>query len=231
MVKHIPNLVTLGNLACGCLGIMFAFNGDLALGAYMVFLGAAFDFADGFVARALKVSSELGKQLDSLSDDVTFGVLPASLLVLLMSNGNTTEWYLAAPLYVLALATAYRLAKFNISEEQSTSFIGMPSPASGIFFAALTLGVVQQQFPQVLLDALAQPYTLYVLAAVFSYLMISPLPMFAMKVKGYGWKGNEFRYILIVSAVVLTILFKFAGVALTIIAYILLSIIEKTVRK
>lgn len=231
MVKHIPNLVTLGNLACGCMGIMFAFTGKVELAAYMVFLGAAFDFADGFVARALKVSSELGKQLDSLSDDVTFGVLPASLLVVLMTSNAPAEWYQIAPLYIVALAAAYRLAKFNISEEQSTSFIGMPSPANGIFFAALALGVTQQQFPQALLDILAQPYTLYILAVVFAYLMISPLPMFAMKVKSYGWKGNEFRYILIVSAVVLTILFKFAGVALTIVAYILLSIIEKTVRK
>ncbi len=246
MKQHIPNIVTLCNLASGSVGLVLAFQGNLEWAAAMVFIGAAFDFADGFVARALKVPSELGKQLDSLSDLVTFGMLPATLLMVTLTeqpNGateagrlfkrtfqNSYEWYQLAPLYIVALGAAYRLGKFNIDTRQTTSFLGMPSPANGIFFAALVLGIVLQQFPESWMDTINNATTFYILAAAFSLLMVSEIHMFAMKVQGLGWKGNEFRYILVLVAVLSVILFKFAGVALTIVAYVLLSIIEKQVR-
>lgn len=246
MKQHIPNIVTLCNLASGCVGLVLAFQGELAWAAAMVFVGAAFDFADGFVARALKVPSELGKQLDSLSDLVTFGVLPATLLMVVLTNqpqvANETvrlmkraisepyQWYQLAPLYIVALGAAYRLGKFNIDTRQTTSFLGLPSPANGIFFAALVLGIVLQQFPEAWMGMISHVNTFYILALAFSLLMISEIPMFAMKVNGIGWKGNQFRYILLIVAILSIILFKFAGVALTIVAYIILSIIEKQVR-
>lgn len=245
MKKHIPNIVTLMNLASGCVGIMLAGQGKLEWAAAMVFIGAAFDFADGFVARALGVSSELGKQLDSLSDNITFGVLPSILLIQLLIVGpinsgklflfmptvDDLEYYQWLPLISVAMAAAYRLGKFNIDTRQTTSFLGLPSPANGIFFASLFLGVYYRQFPEFIINILANNLSIYILAFTFALLMISEIPMFAMKVKGVGWRGNEFRYILLIVAVVLIILLKFAGVALTIIAYILLSIIENLVRK
>lgn len=234
------------NLGSGCVGIILAFQGELAWAATMVFVGAAFDFADGFVARALGVSSELGKQLDSLSDGVTFGVLPATLLMVTLTDHPhasheagrlfkkaTTDsyaWYQLAPVYLCALGAAYRLGKFNIDTRQTTSFLGMPSPANGIFFAALVLGIVNKQLPDGVLELVNNATSFYILSAGFALLMISEIPMFAMKVTGIGWKGNEFRYILLGIAILSIILFKFAGVALTIIAYVILSIIEKQVR-
>lgn len=234
MKKHIPNIVTLMNLASGCVGITLAGQGKLEWAAAMVFIGAAFDFADGFVARALGVSSELGKQLDSLSDGVTFGVLPAYLLVSFWEmEQHCLTWYSLAPLFILALAAAYRLGKFNIDTRQTTSFLGVPTPAAGIFVAAYMLAY--ELSPLAEWDAIRGiVYSIpaaYIIVISLALLMISEIPMFAMKVKGVGWKGNEFRYILLIVAVVLIILLKFAGVALTIIAYILLSIIENLVRK
>lgn len=240
MKKHIPNIVTLMNLACGCLGIVFAFESDLQTAAFMVFLGAAFDFADGFVARALGESSELGKQLDSLSDLVTFGVLPAVLLYHVLAYQMLTgEWYQLAPVFIIALAAAYRLGKFNIDTRQTTSFLGLPSPANGIFMASYALayfGVNNDlndivSFLSTPTTIFYAPATIYIIAIVFSLLMVSEIPMFAMKVKGIGWKGNEFRYLLIIGAIPLIILFKFAGVSMAILLYIVLSITENLVRR
>lgn len=232
--KHIPNIVTLKNLASGCIGIMLAGQGELGWGAAMIFMGAAFDFADGFVARALGVSSELGKQLDSLSDGVTFGVLPSYLLVSFWEMEQLCmPWYVLAPLFVFALAAAYRLGKFNIDTRQTTSFLGVPTPAAGIFVAAYILAYELSPLAEWegIRDVLYSIPAAYIIVVTFALLMISEIPMFAMKVKGISWRGNEFRYILLIVAVVLIILLKFAGVALTIIAYILLSIIENLVRK
>ena len=216
----------------------------------MVYLGAIFDFFDGFVARAFKADSELGKQLDSMSDLVTFGVLPSVLLVYLLGVVDFVErdylpftladgsipmakisWYLILPFFVVVLGAGYRLAKFNIDTRQTTSFLGLPSPANGIFFAALFLGISLGNFPEWLTPILLNPITLYALAIIFALLMVSEIPMFAMKVKGYGWKGNEFRYALLILSLPLIVFFQFAGLSLSIILYILLSIIQNLVKR
>lgn len=216
----------------------------------MVYLGAIFDFFDGFVARAFKADSELGKQLDSMSDLVTFGVLPSVLLVYLLgvvdfverdylpftlADGSipmaTISWYLILPFFVVVLGAGYRLAKFNIDTRQSTSFLGLPSPANGIFFASLFLGLSTYGFPLWLNHLILTPITLYALAIIFALLMVSEIPMFAMKVKGYGWKGNEFRYALLILSLPLIVFFQFAGLSLCIILYILLSIIQNLVKR
>jgi len=211
---------------------------------------------------ALKSDSELGKQLDSMSDLVTFGVLPSMLLAaslnyvhiqdpvtgnvsglnLLKSlpgfsvDGETrffvfTEWFKLLPIFILTLGAGYRLAKFNIDTRQTTSFLGLPSPANGIFFAALFLGISMGNFPEWLTPVILNPITLYALAVTFALLMVSEIPMFAMKVKGYGWKGNEFRYALLILSMPLIVFFQFAGLSLSIILYILLSIIQNLVKR
>jgi CDP-diacylglycerol--serine O-phosphatidyltransferase len=230
------------NMACGCAGIAMVLSGETSIGAMMIFLGAIFDFFDGFVARAFKADSELGKQLDSMSDLVTFGVLPSLLLVALLVgapdwrkpfvlNFASLDWTQMLPLSIIVLGAGYRLAKFNIDTRQTTSFLGLPSPANGIFFAALFLGISMGNFPEWLMPILLNHITLYTLAFIFALLMVSEIPMFAMKVKGYGWKGNEFRYALLILSLPLIIFFQFAGLSLCIILYILLSIIQNLVKR
>lgn len=223
-------------MACGCVGIAMILGGEESrlLAPFMIFLGAIFDFFDGFVARALKSDSELGKQLDSMSDLVTFGVLPGLLLVTLLFD----IYYDTMPLlrekialFIVTLGAGYRLAKFNIDTRQTTSFLGLPSPANGIFFASLYLGILQEQFPDGLLELLRNWNVLFALAAIFALLMVSEIPMFAMKVKSYGWKGNEFRYALLILSLPLIVFFQFAGLSLCIILYILLSIIQNLVKR
>ncbi len=234
-------------MACGCAGIAMVFSGMAEWAPYMIFLGALFDFFDGFVARALKVDSEMGKQLDSMSDLVTFGVLPSMLLLVLLNFTGATSvvpgwhtpiitgfhlsWYQTLPLFIVTLGAGYRLAKFNIDTRQTTSFLGLPSPANGIFFASLFLGLAMDSFPLWLSQIILNPITLYSLAIIFALLMVSEIPMFAMKVKGYGWKGNEFRYALLILSLPLIVFFQFAGLSLCIILYILLSIIQNLVKR
>lgn len=249
-------------MACGCAGIAMVLGGQHEYAPFMIFLGAIFDFFDGFVARALKSDSELGKQLDSMSDLVTFGVLPSFLLASLLNyihipdavtgnlpgmsyiqsvpglavNGSTgffvfKDWYKLLPMFVLTLGAGYRLAKFNIDTRQTTSFLGLPSPANGIFFGALFIGISNQSFPSWLSELILTPTALYALAAIFALLMVSEIPMFAMKVKSYGWKGNEFRYALLILSLPLIVFFQFAGLSLCIILYILLSIIQNLVKR
>lgn len=220
-------------MACGCAGIAMVFGGMAEWAPYMIFLGAIFDFFDGFVARAFKADSELGKQLDSMSDLVTFGVLPAILLVYHITIGASMvwDWHEYLPFFLITLGAGYRLAKFNIDTRQTTSFLGLPSPANGIFFAALVIGINSGQFPESIIGILSNVYVLYALAVIFALLMVSEIPMFAMKVKGYGWKGNEFRYALLILSLPLIVFFQFAGLSLCIILYILLSIIQNLVKR
>jgi CDP-diacylglycerol--serine O-phosphatidyltransferase len=221
------------NMACGCAGIAMVLGGQPEWAPYMIFAGAIFDFFDGFVARAFKADSELGKQLDSMSDIITFGVLPAFLLAYHMdiSTSAAGDWQQYLPFFLLTLGAGYRLAKFNIDTRQTTSFLGLPSPANGIFFASLIIGISNGQFPEMIIVLLTNIYVLYTLAVIFALLMVSEIPMFAMKVKGYGWKGNEFRYALLILSLPLIIFFQFAGLSLCIILYILLSIIQNLVKR
>ena len=135
MKKHIPNILTLSNLLAGCIGLVYAFNGNLVYASYAIWIAAIFDFLDGFSARMLKVSSPIGKELDSLADMVTFGVLPS--VILFQMIGNQPYEYLSYGAFILALFSALRLAKFNVDTEQTTTFIGMPTPAAAFFVSGL----------------------------------------------------------------------------------------------
>ena len=208
ITKYIPNTITCFNLASGCFATIMALQGDLKAAIIWIIIAAIFDFSDGLAARLLKAYSPLGKELDSLSDIVSFGVAPGMSL------------YLA---FAIPVFSGLRLAKFNVDERQSTSFIGMPVPAHALLWGSLSY----------VLQPFITNHALYILIACLiasmatSYLLVSEVPMFSMKVKSLKWKGNELRYILIVCGLLFLLLFGFLGIAGTMLLYIILSLFNK----
>ena len=186
IVKHIPNTITSMNLLCGVLGVIASFNGRLELGFELMILAAVFDFCDGLAARLLKAYSEIGKELDSLADDVSFGVLPA---VMLYQISGTDIWFLKYLPLVLAAFSALRLAKFNLDERQHDSFIGLPTPAAAMICGSLATLVTVR--PDCFLAHWCQePVFIPVLALVLCFLLVSEIPMFSMKFGG-GKKASK----------------------------------------
>ena len=226
--KHIPNTITSCNLISGCIAIYFAFCGDQALAFLFIVLGAVFDFFDGMSARLLGVSSPIGKELDSLADVTTFGVAPSAMVFSLLYFHQALDklgvWgeYLPFVAFVMAAFSALRLAKFNLDERQTTSFIGLPTPANALFWASLIMGCERP-----LTTSLWSLVAVVVLVFVMSYMLIAELPMFALKFKHWGWKGNEVKYIFAISSLLLIILLGTSGFAAIIIWYILLSLAVK----
>lgn len=225
MLKHLPNAMTCCNLLCGCVGIVAAFNNDLLLSSYLIVIAGIFDFFDGFVARLVKASSAIGKELDSLADMVTFGVLPSIIIYHLILESvpdlpSIWKCYLA---FVIAVFSALRLAKFNIDERQTSGFIGLPTPANAFLIASIPVILRQHED--------WAPYILnanYLIAFSFlmSFLLVMEVPLFALKFKGFGWKGNEIKYLFIGISAVLVILLNFAAMPPIIALYILLSVIN-----
>ncbi len=218
--QHLPNALTLGNLACGCLGIHFLYNGSPAVAGLLVFAGAAFDFADGFAARLLNTASPIGKELDSLADMVTFGVLPG-LIALHYLAAKPGLGLLAFTALLLPLFAALRLAKFNTDTRQSDKFIGLPTPAMAVYLAAVPLSEAYS-------PSFFQHYgsTAFLLASVLalSVLMVAPLPLLALKFKGFGWAGNEAKYVLLLLCLLLFVFLQFASLPFAICLYVLISI-------
>ncbi len=227
--KNIPNAITCGNLLCGCLALVSIFNGDLITSAILVSIAAILDFFDGFAARILKVSGEMGKQLDSLADMVTFGVVPgATMFKMMNASQNNVESYLPYFAFLITIFSALRLAKFNIDTRQSSSFIGVPTPASSLLICTLPL-INRFQFqlgsfyvPSITLNF----YFLLLLAILISYLMVAELPLFALKFKTFGWADNIIRYVFLISSLLLLIVFHFIAIPIIIFLYIVLSIIN-----
>jgi CDP-diacylglycerol--serine O-phosphatidyltransferase len=215
MKKHIPNLLTLGNLFCGCLSLVCVYNGSMLWAAIFVGVAALFDVADGFVARLLKVSCPLGAQLDSLSDVVSFGVVPASMaFVMVKYNTETVAGtpYWAYIVFLIALASAYRLAKFNIDDEQHHYFKGMPTPANALFWAALSAHYAVADF-------VWQPEQLVILAVVFSFLLVCNMRMFSLKVTDWSLRTQWILYLFIVFTIAVVAVLEFPGIALAIVCY------------
>ncbi|TAF97495.1 MAG: CDP-diacylglycerol--serine O-phosphatidyltransferase [Cytophagia bacterium] len=219
----LPNLMTCGNLLCGCVGITAAFRGDLLLSSMLIGLAAVLDFGDGFVARWLKQQSELGKQLDSLADVVTFGVLPACMVFQLIERSTDELPHLPSYLaFVLAAFSALRLAKFNIDTRQSDSFIGVPTPANAILVASLPFILRHNPTfePWIINETVLLVYVF-----VMSFLLVSELPLFALKFKSFGWRGNELPFSFLAISLVLLVLLHFVAVPLIIALYIALSLV------
>ncbi len=236
--KHIPNFITSLNLLSGCLSIVLAFEGYLLLAVYMIFLSAIFDFFDGMSARLLNVYSEVGKQLDSLAGVVSFGVAP-SVIVFFLMKGALFETTYIAPLanlsiidilflispFLIAVFSGLRLAKFNVDERQNESFIGLPTPANALFFVSLyIITLVSDNFMVKLV--IQNKVFLLILIIVFSFLLIAEFPMFSLKFKNLGIRGNKIRFIFIGLSAVLLILLQSIAIPVIIILYILLSVIN-----
>jgi CDP-diacylglycerol--serine O-phosphatidyltransferase len=225
----VPNFITLLNLLSGGIAVIFAVKGDLSTAALFVFFGIFFDFFDGFLARKLNVSSEMGLQLDSLADLVTSGLAPALVLVNLIElsilpsqDANCFLPYLGL---LVLLCSAYRLAKFNISTEQSQFFIGLPTPANALLIMSLPL-VLDYQNSDSYNALILNPFFLVVVTLLSSFLLNAPVKLIALKFKTWNFSENASKYILIIFSLVGLILFKFAGIPLIIIFYIMLSLIN-----
>lgn len=236
IIRHFPNAITCGNLFCGCLAIVSAFNGNLVVSAYLVGIAAVLDFFDGFVARLLKVGGELGKQLDSLADMVTFGVVPGVIMFKLIERGmalpDSAVLAASTPLlpyfaFFITIFSGLRLAKFNIDTRQTDSFIGVPTPANSILICSLPLILEfhndgYDKSPLFLLN----PYLLVALTIITSYLLVAELPLFALKFKKFNWGPNRIRYSFLIISMILLILFQFMAIPFIIFLYILFSIIS-----
>lgn len=225
--KYIPNTITCLNLVSGCIASVMAFEGNLLFALLWIVAAAVFDFFDGLAARALKAYSPMGKELDSLADVVSFGVAPGMILFTSLriwasssSVGCLSEYipYLA---FVVPAFSGLRLAKFNIDERQTTSFIGLPVPAHALLWSSAAYSLQEWLLS-------GQIWVAVVIIAAFcatSYLLVSEVPMFSLKIKSLSWKGNELRYILIIASALLIISFGFIGISGAILLYILLSVI------
>ncbi|MBQ9236515.1 MAG: CDP-alcohol phosphatidyltransferase family protein [Prevotella sp.] len=246
MKKHIPNMITCCNLICGCIATTYAITGHPVMALLFIVLGATFDFFDGMTARLLHVSSEIGKELDSLADDVTFGVAPSAIIFYelqvldnpfrslnLQLSTCSVQFgevipYLA---FIVAAFSAVRLAKFNLDTRQATSFIGLPTPANALFWGSLIAGFgpVLEQYGW---------FSLLIIVGIFlsSWVLVADIPMFALKFKHWGFKGNEVKYLFIAfSALVLVATIAlgiatgqtnlcYSGFSIIIVAYVLVSL-------
>ena len=214
--KHIPNTLTLGNLAAGCIGLVACAKGDLKMASYMIWIAAFFDFLDGFAARALNVSSPIGKELDSLADMVTFGLLPSFMLYSMLENLSSGPWAYIA--FVLALFSALRLAKFNIDTRQANGFIGMPTPAAAFFVSGLAFWSQQN----LIFHSFEGLITISILLAA---LLVLPIPMLALKFKDFSFKNNFYRYMVVIISLVLLVSLGFRSFPIIIMAYLALSLL------
>jgi len=235
---NIPNFLTLCNLSAGVVSITLVLQGNMVWAALFIFIAGLFDFLDGMAARVLDARSELGKQLDSLADVVSFGVAPGVIVFTLLSAGcegscNILERMHITPYFALLIPvmSAIRLAKFNIDLRQEENFIGMPTPANAVFFASIPLVLFagHQFYPLIRLEFLADFFantrSLAILTVLMSYLLISDIRMFSLKFKTMGWKGNEPRYLFLVLTALLLVMFSVGGIPLSILCYFLLSLV------
>ncbi len=220
---QLPNFITLLNLLSGVLGILWVLEGQLLYGAYFVILSAGFDFLDGFAARLLKVQSDMGKELDSLADVVSFGVLPGILLYSLTKT-QTDSQFLPYLTLIVPMLSAYRLAKFNLDTRQSDRFIGLPTPANALLLS--TLPHLVAHWPE-LAPWVTSPIALVVIAWVASILLVSELPLIALKFKNSSFADNTYRYTLLCLGAFCFAWLQLAGIPLIIIAYLLLSGVEQ----
>lgn len=220
--KHIPNFITSLNLFTGCIAVYLAFKGNYPGAFIAILLAAVFDFFDGFAARMLKAYSPMGKELDSLADMVSFGLAPGAIVFSLLSSTKINEWlpFLA---FLIPVFSGLRLAKFNIDERQTSSFIGMPTPANAIFWAGLAFSFTP--------FLVSNGWILIALSLLFSYLLVAEIPMFALKIKDIAWKNNQVQYIFLIGCLILLVVFQFKAFAPIIGWYILLSVIVAIFKK
>jgi CDP-diacylglycerol--serine O-phosphatidyltransferase len=233
--KHIPNLITLINLFCGCIAVVYiseAIRTDdshyYLLAFYMVCLGIFFDFFDGFFARLFKVSSPLGLQLDSLADMVTSGVAPGYVMYSLFANSGHelgTSPYIPFLGFIITLGSCYRLANFNIDTRQTDSFIGLPTPANSLFILSLPL-VIKFSDSLLMLEILTNQWVLLLITLCSAYILNAEIPLFSLKVKKFNLKDNALQLVFLLVSLVLVVLLRYIAIPLIIIFYVLLSVVN-----
>ena len=243
-VKHIPNTITCLNLFCGCSAALMAMEGYLVWASFLVILAAVFDFMDGLAARLLKAYSPMGKELDSLADMVSFGFVPGVIALAYLKEailGSASANFVPAELsysqlaillsaFIIPIFSALRLAKFNVDTRQTTSFIGVNTPMNAMFWASFALIFHFGDYPKI--EALANNPTVLIIAIIVtSLLLVSEIPMFALKVKSLAWKENKIRYLFLISLLVFAILLKWLVVPLIIFVYLFFSIIDNLISK
>ncbi len=228
MRRHIPNMITCCNLLSGCVAAVFAFQGVYTVAFACIIMGAVFDFFDGLTARALKVSSPIGKELDSLADVITFGLAPATMAYSWLCECASAHLDMlvasAMPFaaFLLVAFSALRLAKFNVDERQTSSFIGLPTPANALFWGGLVIGSHDV--------VVAQPYgwvLVLVLILLFSWLLVAEIPMFSLKFKNLSWKSNRIAYTFLLVSLVLLVVLGWGGLSAVIGWYIILSLLTQ----
>jgi len=225
--KHLPNAITCANLFSGCIGIVLAFQGELIAAAYAIFLSAIFDFFDGLASRVLKSFSGIGKDLDSLADIVSFGVLPAVIMYQILLAGhqiNKVSDYLNFIAFLIPVFSALRLAKFNVDTRQAENFIGLPTPANAILIASFP--IIIQHHNKYYTPYLLNPYVLSCFIVVMCTLLVVEVPMMSLKFKNRDFNENIFRYLLLLFSAILILFFKFAAIPVVILLYIILSLIQ-----
>ena len=228
MRKFIPNLITLLNLSAGCIGVVFAFTTDLRMVSVMIFISLVFDYMDGMAARLLNARSAIGKELDSLADLISFGLLPALIANRLLHPSEYTSWAYMA--FLITVFSAYRLAKFNTDDRQTESFIGLPTPANALFWSSFPLIIMSEStafVPGIMSDLMADPIVIIACIFVFSYLLIAELPLFSLKFKNMSWKENKDRFIFLILTLILILILGYYALPFIILLYLLISIIFK----
>jgi len=237
--KHIPNLITLCNLFCGTIATIYAVQGDFVFAGLFVILGIVFDFFDGFTARLLNVSGALGKELDSLADMVTSGVVPGIVMFKMIQVNifNTPHSFFNDSILgislvglVLTLGACYRLAKFNIDTRQSDSFIGLPTPAMSLFVISLPL-IQQYSNIEFALNLITNNYFLIAITILLTYLMNAELPLFSLKFKDYSVKNNLIKYLFLLASLLMIVFLQYISIPLIIILYVVLSVISNSSKK
>ena len=223
LLRHLPNVLTCTHLLCGCLGIIFTLQYSTWSGVWFVLAAGIFDFLDGFTARVLNVSSPIGKELDSLADMVSFGVLP-SLVMFQMIDTISSSNLLPYVAFSLAIFSALRLAKFNIDENQKDTFIGLPTPANALFISSL----VYLKGPWDVF--ISNDIFLVIVTFVFSFLLVAPWELLAFKFKNYQWANNKVRFTFISISVLLLAVWQLAALPFIILFYILISLLMRWIR-
>lgn len=226
MKRHIPNGITCANLFSGCIGVVFAIKGDLYTAAYFVLVSGIFDFFDGMVARLLNVKSEIGKQLDSLADMVSFGVLPGVVMFQLLKQSDYSSEYLPYLGFFITIFSALRLAKFNIDERQTIDFIGLNTPMNTLFIVSLPF--IAKDYPAVIGSSIL----LIAITVITSYLLVSEIRIFSFKLGNLSLGKNKIKFIFLIFSLVLIGFLRFTAIPFVLILYIGLSILHfKTIDK
>ncbi len=224
MSKYIPNLLTILNLICGCIALYFTFQDELVLTAYLIGFAVIFDFMDGAAARLLNVSNPIGKELDSLADMVSFGLVPGAVIFNLLEESTLSQYsYIAL---IIPIFSAYRLAKFNVDENQNENFIGLPTPANCLVFISIPL-ISTFNSESTIAYLFEIPEILLIITILMSMALVSRINLFSLKFKNLKFKDNKFRFIFITMSIILLTFIEFSAIPIIILIYMMMSIVKR----